>query len=285
MKTALITGSDGFVGRHLTAALERQKIKVIRFSRSLDKQLVNQRDFAALPKVDAVFHLAAVSGYRDCNTNTKLAYQVNVLGTVNVLEYCRRTGAKLIFPSTYVYDSPYEAYKKESDPVKPMTHYSMTKWLGEELCRFYSRVFDVNTLILRTANVYGAGQSDIYLIPIIARHLTTNQEMKLTKPEIERSFIYIDDLIQAYIKLALAKTEPGEAFNVSFPRATPIAELLNTVTKVTGKTVKVSYSGTGRPYEIDLNRMNISKLRQTLNWQPETTLKQGLLKLQRSQYF
>lgn len=285
MKTALITGSSGFVGRHLTQTLQQQNIRVVKFSRSQNRQITRAEDFNDLPPVDAVFHLAAVSGYRDCNENTNLAYEVNVLGTANVLEYCRRVKAKLIFPSTYVYDAPYENYKKESDPTKPMTHYSFTKWLGEELCRFYSRVFDVNTLILRTANVYGTGQSDIYLIPIIARHLTTNQEMKLTKPEIERSFIYIDDLIQAYIKLALAKTEPGEAFNVSFPRVTPIAELLNTVTKVTGKTVKVSYSGTGRPHEINLNRMNISKLRQTLNWQPGTTLKQGLLKLQRSQYF
>ena len=108
MKTALITGSSGFVGQHLSSALVKNHIQVINFSRSLNQQLVKAADFARLPSVDAVFHLGAISGYKDCNDNTHLAYQVNVLGTINVLEYCRRTGAKLIFPSTYVYDAPYE---------------------------------------------------------------------------------------------------------------------------------------------------------------------------------
>lgn len=285
MKTALITGSNGFVGRHLTKALEKIKVKVIKFSRSENKQLTRNKDFASLPKVDTVFHLAAVSGYKDCNTNTRLAYEVNVLGTVNVLEYCRRSGAKLIFPSTYVYDAPYEAYKKEANQAKPMTHYSFTKWLGEELCRFYSRVFAVNTLILRTANVYGAGQSGIYLIPIISAHLKAGKTLNLTKPDIERSFIYIDDLIDAYLKLAAAPTAPGEAFNVSFGRATAIADLLKTVGKTTGKTVKVNYSGKERPHEISLNRMDITKVKQFIDWKPKVNLEEGLKKLQRGQYF
>ena len=163
-----------------------------------------------------------------------------------------------------------------------MTHYSMTKWLGENLCRFYSRIFKVNTLILRTANVYGAGQSDIYLIPIVSAHFKAEKTLNLTKPDIERSFIYIDDLIDAYVKLAMAPTAPGEVFNVSFGRATAIADLLKTVTKVTGRTIKVVYSGQGRPHEISLNRMNITKVKQAINWEPKTNLEQGLKKLQRS---
>lgn len=283
MKSALITGSSGFVGSHLTKTLEQQKIKVVSFSRSSNRQITRMEDFNNLPKVDTVFHLAAVSGYKDCNDNTALAYQANVLGTVNVLEYCRRIKAKLIFPSTYVYDAPYETYKQEPDPARPMTHYSFTKWLGEELCRFYSRVFKVNALILRTANVYGAGQSKIYLIPIIAEHLKTNQTLHLTKPYIERSFIYIEDLIKAYIKLAQAPTLPGDVYNVSFDRATTITTLLKTVEKITGKTVKVSYSGQGRPHEINLNRMDIAKIKQIIDWEPEVNLEAGLKKLQRSQ--
>jgi nucleoside-diphosphate-sugar epimerase len=285
MKTALITGSNGFVGRHLTRALEKENIKVIPFSRSLDKQLTRPEDFASLPPVDMVFHLGAISGYKDCNDNTNLAYEVNVGGTVNVLDYCRRVKAKLIFPSTYVYDAPYETYKTEADPAKPMTHYSFTKWLGEKLCRFYGRVFGVNTLILRTANVYGPGQSGIYLIPILASHLKANKTLYLTKPDIERSFIYIDDLIKAYIKISQMPTRSGDVYNVSFDQATPIADVLKTVTKVTGKKIKVIYSGQGRPHEISLNRLNNSKIKKTINWKPEIYLEEGLKKLQRSQNF
>ena len=284
MKTALITGSGGFVGRHLARALEKEGVKVIKFSRLENKQLTRNKDFADLPKVDVVFHLAAVSGYKDCNDNTKLAYEVNVLGTVNVLEYCRRVKAKLVFPSTYVYDAPYGEYKQESDSTKPMTHYSFTKWLGEELCRFYSRVFGVNTLILRTANVYGPDQSGIYLIPIIASHLKIKRPLHLTKPDIERCFIYIDDLIDAYIKLAQTSTLPGEVFNVSSDRATSIAALLQTVEKVTNKNIEVVYSGKDRPHEISLNRMDNAKIKQAINWQAKVNLEEGLKKLQRGQH-
>lgn len=285
MKTALITGSSGFIGRHLAASLRQHKVKVIEFSRAKNKKATREDDFLDIPPVDAVFHLAAVSGYKDCNANTASAYQVNVGATVNVLEYCRRVKAKLIFPSTYVYDSPYEDYKTEADPAKPMTHYSMTKWLGEELCRIYSRIFGVNTLIVRTANVYGPGQSAIYLVPIIAAHLKTGRPLELTRPDIERSFIYIDDLVEAYIQLALAPTASGEIFNVSFHRTTPIAGLIQTAEKVSGQKINVVYSGIGRPNEINLNRMNIDKIKKIINWQPKIDLETGLKKLQRGQYF
>jgi UDP-glucose 4-epimerase len=285
MRSALITGSRGFIGRHLTKALKKQQIKVIEFSRSTGKEVTRQTDWQNLPAVDVVFHLAAISGYKDCNADTRLAYKTNIGGTANALAYCRRTKAKLVFPSTYVYDAPYTEYKKETDPVKPTTHYAMTKWLGEELCRFYSRIFKVNTLILRTVNVYGPGQANIYLVPLIAAHLKNQQTLILPGPEIERSFIYIDDLIQAYMALAKSATAPAEIFNVSFPQSTTIAELIQTVEAVAGKNIKVKYSGAGRPNEINLNRLDISKLKQRLGWRPQTSLINGLKKLQRSDYF
>ncbi|MCG2691534.1 SDR family oxidoreductase, partial [Microgenomates group bacterium] len=155
MKQVLVTGSSGFIGKKLIERLKKAGVEVVEFSRNQGKNVIKEEDFKDLETVDTVFHLAAVSGYKDCSENTNLAYEVNVKGTVNVLEYCRRVGAKLIFPSTYVYDQPYEELKTETSACKPTTHYSFTKWLGEELCGYYSRVFQVNSLILRTANVYG----------------------------------------------------------------------------------------------------------------------------------
>jgi len=276
MQSVLITGSNGFIGRHLVETLKKQQIKVIEFSRSIGKEATRKTDWQNLPKVDVVFHLASVSGYKGCNADTYLAYKTNIDGTANALEYCRRIKAKLVFPSTYVYDTPYTDYKKETDPEKPTTHYAMTKWLGEELCRFYSRIFKVNTLILRTGNVYGPGQSNIYLVPIIAAHLKNQQTLSLPQPDIERSFIYIDDLVKAYTALAQTATGPAEIFNVSYPQPTTIAKLIQTIETLTGKTLKVKYSGIGRPNEINLNRMDISKLKQRLGWQPQISLEEGL---------
>lgn len=276
MEKVLVTGSNGFIGRKLSEKLRQKNIEVIEFSRKNGLEVTKKEDFTALPKTDTVFHLAAVSGYKDCSENTNLAYEVNVNGTNNVLEYCRRVGAKIIFPSTYVYDQPYEEVKTEVSACKPTTHYSQTKWLGEELCRFYARIFQVNSLILRTANVYGYGQEDKYLVPKILNHILNNQPLSLTKPEIERSFIYIDDLVKAYIRLAEAQTVPGEVFNVGPEKPTTLQQLIEIIGQVTGKTPKVSYEGKERPNEVNLNRVDISKMKNKLNWQPEISLETGL---------
>jgi nucleoside-diphosphate-sugar epimerase len=279
MNSALITGSEGFIGRHLVDKLAKEKIKIIRFSRQTGKDVSNKTDWDKLPITDTVFHLAAVSGYKDCLENTNLAYQVNVSGTVNALEHCRCTKAKLIFPSTYVYDQPYEEIKRETDSCRPSTHYAFTKWLGEELCHFYTRVFKVNTLILRTSNVFGSGQEDKYLVPLIFNNILQSRKFTLTKPEIERSFVYIDDLVEAYIGLAKTKTMPGEIYNIGPEKSTTLEQLIQIMEKITAKPAKVSWSGQERPSEINLNRINIRKMQAILHWYPKTSLESGLKKM------
>ena len=274
--TVLVTGSSGFIGKKLIERLKKDGVGVVEFSRKQGKDVTRPEDFKDLEPVDTVFHLAAVSGYKDCGENTNPAYEVNVKGTVNVLEYCRRVGAKMIFPSTYVYDRPYEEVKTETSACKPTTHYSFTKFLGEELCSFYTRVLNVNSLILRTSNVYGFGQEDKYLVPIIFNHILNNQALTLTKPEIERSFIYLDDLVEAYIRLAEAQTEPGEVFNVGPKKPTTLQQLIEIIGRVSGKTPKVNYAGKERPKEVNLNRVDISKMKNKLKWQPEISLEAGL---------
>ncbi|MCX6816733.1 MAG: NAD(P)-dependent oxidoreductase [Candidatus Beckwithbacteria bacterium] len=276
MKKAMVTGSSGFIGRKLIKRLQKDGVEVVGFSRKEGKNITKKEDFAGLGKVDTVFHLAAVSGYKDCAENTGLAYEVNVGGTTNVLEYCRKSKAKLIFPSTYVYDQPYSEVKTETSATKPTTHYSFTKFLGEELCRFYTRVFKVNSLILRTANVFGFGQEDKYLVPIIFNNILAGREFELTKPEIERSFIYIADLVEAYVRLAEANSESGETYNIGPEKPTTLQELVQAMEKVTGKKARVKYSGQERPNEVNLNRVDTGKMKAKLNWQPEISLEQGL---------
>lgn len=276
MKKALITGSNGFIGKHLVARLKQENVAVVEFGRIQGKNVTRPEDFKDLPAVDVVFHLAAVSGYKDCAENTALAYEVNVGGTTNVLEYCRRAGAKLVFPSTYVYDQPYDEVKTETSACKPTTHYSFTKFLGEELCRFYARVFKVNSLILRTANVYGEGQNGIYIVPKLFKAIKEKQKIILTKPEVERSFIYIDDLVEAYFKLAQTETTPGEVYNISPDQATKLADLIALIEKVSGEKIKVEYTGQGRPQESENNRIDNRKVKQKISWEPKVSLEQGL---------
>jgi len=276
MRSVLITGSSGFIGRHLKEALLKDGVKVIEFSLENNQRVNNLEDFSKLPQVDVVFHLAAVSGYKDSNTHTTQAYEINVVGTVNVLEYCRRVGAKMLFPSTYVYDKPYEEYKVETDKTSPTTHYAFTKLLGERLCRFYSRVFKVNTSIMRMSNVYGGGQNDKYIVPMIANGLKKGTKIPLTKPDIERCYIHVHDLVEAFIKLARAETKPGEVFNLAYPEPTTLKDLVEMMEKVTGSKGKIKYSGKSRPNDIEKNRYSIKKIKDKIKWQPKIDLEKGL---------
>lgn len=276
MKTALITGSSGFIGTHLKRKLNKKGVKVYCFDRKDGLEISKPKDFEKLPRTEVVFHLGAVSGYKDSNKDTNLAYKVNVAGTVNVLEYCRRVGAKLMFPSTYVYGKPHDEYKKEADKTSTSTHYAHTKLLGERLCQFYSRVFKVNTLIIRTSNVYGVGQDNKYIVPVIVNHILKGKALTLTKPEIERSYIHVSDVVSAYVRLAKAKTKSGEIFNVAANKPTSLDSLVKQIERVAQTKSRVDYTGESRPNDVDFNRFDISKLKQKLNWEPEVSLEQGL---------
>jgi len=278
MKKCLVTGSGGFIGTHLVRALKMKGVKVIEFDRQKGKDVTDVNSFNGLDSVEVVFHLAAVSGYKNSNSNIDLVYKTNVLGIVNVLEYCRRVEAKMIFPSTYVYAKPYNKAKKETDKIDPTTNYAFTKYLGESLCLFYSRVFKVDTLILRTSNVYGLGQDNLYLVPVINRHLKNRTELKLTKPDVERSFLYIDDLVDAYIKIVDTKTSPGEVFNVGPDRSTTLKDLVKLMAEITNTVPKILYSGKGRPNEVDINRIDNSKIKSQIDFKPKVDLEAGLSK-------
>ncbi len=276
MKKALITGSSGFIGTHLKKLLKKNKVKVVSFDRKDGFELTKPEQFKRLPKTDVVFHLGAVSGYKDSNKDIKMAYEVNLAGTVNVLEYCRRVNAKCMFPSTYVYDKPHKEYKKEVDKTSTSTHYAHTKLLGERLCQFYSRIFKVNTLIMRTSNVYGLGQDDKYIVPVIVNYILKDKPLILTKPEVERTYIHVSDVVTAYFKLAQAKTKPGEIFNVAGNKPTSLNELVNLIKEISKKEGKVDYTGASRPNDVDVNRFDISKIRKEISWKPEVSLKDGL---------
>ena len=172
-KRILVTGASGFVGSHLTDELKREGAEVL----AVDvhgKNPIDIRDGqkirdlgSGIGKLDLVYHLAALMFVPYSFENPREIYDVNVLGTLNILELCRvHSVSRIIFASSYVYGPPSYLPIDEGHPLHPNSPYARSKIMGEGLCRAYHEDYGMQFNILRPFNIYGEGQGDNFFIPL-----------------------------------------------------------------------------------------------------------------------
>ena len=157
---------------------------------------------------DIVIHLAAISSLPECQSNPVMAYDVNVNGTLNILEICRKKNVKkIIFASTSaVYENNINFPCKENDIVKPSLIYSMSKYNCEQLCLSYVKNYNMNISIIRFFNVYGGNQdyrrfSPPLTIYIFNELINNRQPILHSNGKQKRDYVYIDDLINLIMKI------------------------------------------------------------------------------------
>src|SRR6266496_2153951 len=162
----LVTGASGFLGKHLVAALERNGERVVTHS-TRDGDLATMQ-----PQVEGVrhvYHLAAKTYVPASWKRPAEFYAANVMGAVNVLEYCRKQGACFTLVSSYMYGQPERLPIPEDHPLRAFNPYGHSKLLAEETARFYASSFGVAVNVVRPFNLYGPGQPDDFLIPTLIR--------------------------------------------------------------------------------------------------------------------
>ena len=173
-KRVLITGANGFVGRHLVNALNGMDSSVTLLKdingNSLDirKKDLIKSSLDYLSDVDVIYHLAAIASVNSSYENPHDTYETNVLGTLNILELCRLYDInKIVYASSYVYGKPHYLPIDENHMTNPTNPYSRSKLIGEELCKSYHDDFGIECIVLRPFNIYGPGQRSDFLIPMI----------------------------------------------------------------------------------------------------------------------
>ena len=268
-----MTGASGFVGRHLVRVLRERGERVIAYS-SIDGDL--SQSPPDVTGVRHVFHLAARTFVPDSWNDPRSFYQVNVLGTVNVLEFCRREGSSLTLLSSYVYGQPRHLPITEDHPLHAFNPYGHSKILAEQAVRFYGEAFQVPVTIVRAFNLYGPGQADHFLIPSIIRQALAAESdaIKVEDADPKRDYIFISDLIA----LLVALHEKGAAgiYNAGSGVSSSVQQVADLAIRIAGVEKRVLSRGRRRQDEVMDMWADISRARAEVDWSPKITLEEGL---------
>jgi len=278
LKKILVTGSDGFIGSVLVKRLLDEGMEVEGLD-LLHGDVTNPACFDRLTQKGFfhVVHLAGKTFVPDSWKNPRDFFRINLMGTVNVLEFCRNTGAGLTYISSYLYGSPEYLPVDENHPVKSYNPYSHSKLLADNTCQFYEKNFNLRVSVLRPFNAYGPNQPVHFIIPEIIQMVKdpTVEEVKVMDLRPKRDYIFIDDLVDA-IFLSIGG-EPG-IYNVGSGKSVSVEEIITKVMKISRISKPYKAKGTERQNEIFDLYAGVEKIRKTLGWEPKTSFEDGLKK-------
>jgi len=278
MKKILITGDKGFIGTKLGPYLAALGHTVFCLSDYLSdvRDLARSSRALAAVEVDHVIHLAAKVGVKRSWEDPREYYAVNVDGTQQILDFCHHRDSSLTYLSAFAYDPAGQDPFTEECGIKPSSPYSHSKWLGEELCRFYQEKFDLQCTILRPFNLFGPGQKLEFLIPEIVRQAEASGDwIELRGITPVRDYLFIEDLM-SLIERVVEDTTSGMIFNAGTGIGHSVEEVVQVIQWIWGTNKGVKDNGSERLFEVDSAIADITRVRTTLGWEPKYTLAEGL---------
>ena len=300
----LITGITGFVGSHMADYLleniENSEIYATRRWRSkennirhffgnervifLECDLLDRGSLARIihtAKPDVVYHFAAVSDLDEANNNHLKAIEVNIMGTVNVLEAARRNDIELVIntSTSETYGSAIYTPIDELHPLQGQSPYSATKISADHLAESFYRSFETPLITIRPFNTYGPRQSARAVIPtIISQIVRGKKEIKLGNLNPTRDFSYVQDTVNGLIS-TLNQSCFGEVINLGSNFEISIRDTVNLIAEVMGSEVKIIEDNKRlRPPKSEVDRLwaDNTKAKKLLNWSPVYYGKEGM---------
>jgi nucleoside-diphosphate-sugar epimerase len=268
----LVTGATGFVGRHLIPVLQACDFEVLPHS------LREDRPNSIPGSVSHVFHLAAKTYVPESWSDPLSFYEANVLGTVRVLDFCRRVGAPVTIISSYVYGNPESLPVSEDHAVQAFNPYSHSKILAEQVAKYYAEGLGVHVTLIRPFNLYGPFQDYRFLIPTLLRQALdpASKVISVADARPRRDFLFVADFIDLLIRTMRADSHVFEIFNAGSGASVSIADLCEAINVLTGAPKELVSRGESRPEEVFDVFSDVSKAWQELGWRPQTSLAEGL---------
>jgi UDP-glucuronate 4-epimerase len=301
----LVTGGAGFIGSHLVERLLREGHQVVcldNFDDFYDPALkrrnlapsLQDRAFRlvegdlrhegalekifASGKIEGVAHLAARAGVRPSVQNPALYADVNIRGTIHLLEACRESGVRrfLFASSSSVYGNSSRVPFSEDDPVNhPISPYAATKKAGELLCHTYHHLYGMDISCLRYFTVYGPRQRPEMAIHHFTRSIHEGRKISLFGDgSSRRDYTYIDDAVDGTVR-ALFKKHGFEIYNIGESQTISLMELIRAIEKEVGKKAILEHLPE-QPGDVRQTFADIRKAREKLGYDPRTQTQEGL---------
>ena len=228
--------------------------------------------------VDIAFHLAGRTYVPDAWREPVDFQRVNVIGTANVLELCRKRNIPLTYVSAYLYGIPVSLPVKETDRIEPNNPYALSKFLAESLCNFYATHFDVPVTVIRPFNIYGIGQKIHFLIPEIIAQIKAGKPIHVKDLAPRRDYLYLDDLVDGL--LCTMASKPGyRVYNLGYGSSLSVTEIIDIIQSVAGTSLEVIGENIPRWNEIQDVYADIGKAQQELAWRPRCSFAEGVRKM------
>lgn len=275
-KNIFVTGASGFLGRNITKFLSEKNYAVTGVN-SEQFNIVTQYGFVNynFSDIDAIVHVAGKVFVPESWSKPDIYYQVNTIGTQHILDICRMHKIPLVYISGYVYGADVINPIKETYVPRPNNPYAHSKYLAEELCRFYSHNWGVDVIILRPFNIIGQGQNEHFLVPKIIYQALYSDKIEVQDLRPKRDFVYIDDVALAVQKAINYKAE-FEIFNVGAGKSYTVKDVIDTAQAIVGTNKEIVSRNNRRMNEIDDVVADISRAKTKLHWQPKYSLYDAL---------
>lgn len=298
----LVTGGAGFIGSNLV----RKLLELDEDVRILDNfatgkrenilPLINNphltviegdlRSFhivrTAVKGVDYILHQGALPSVPRSINDPITTNDVNILGTLNILEAAKEFGVKRVVcaSSSSIYGNSETLPKIETMPVNPMSPYALTKYAQERYCQIYYNLYGLETVALRYFNVFGPNQDPTSqysaVIPKFIKHMSEDKEPVIYGDGTQsRDFTYVDNVVYANLLACNAEKAAGEVINIACGESYTLLELVKMINEILGKNIEPRFAPE-RPGDVKHSWAGIDKAKELLDYEVKVAFKEGL---------
>jgi len=291
---ALITGSTGFIGKHLVRYLCKKNNNIVAVYNNHRPEINSNynikikyvkwnitKETISLPSSKVWYHLAANTDITFCNNYPKLANEINSNSLINILSVAEKSNYNsFVLVSTLgVYGNPNYFPTDETHPLQPIEAYSISKAKAEKILKNYPKTKNKKHIIVRLFNTYGPGQKESMLIPTLINKINDSNKLTIRNLHCTRDFVYIDDIVRGIYDSGV-KAKDGDIINLGTGIETSIESLIDLIKNIIGRKiiVEVQESMSSLPI-VERSQSDIQKANSVLSWYPEVSLNDGLKKL------